>query len=62
MNRFTSFVVLSALYASAATAQSPSECAPTGEIVAAPARGTLTGNRGILGFVGDRLAAPRWTH
>ena len=35
---------------------------PTGEIVAAPARGTLTGNRGILGFVGDRLAAPRWTH
>ncbi|MCB9604468.1 MAG: hypothetical protein H6720_29460 [Sandaracinus sp.] len=32
MNRFTSFVVLSALYASAATAQSPSECAPTGEI------------------------------
>jgi hypothetical protein len=35
---------------------------PTGEIVADPARGTLTGNRGIL-HGGDRtLGARRWTH
>ncbi|MCB1359550.1 MAG: hypothetical protein KDK53_24565 [Maritimibacter sp.] len=35
---------------------------PTGEIVADPARGTLTGNRGVLAFEGDRLGRARWTH
>ncbi|MEC7764190.1 MAG: hypothetical protein VX874_19970 [Pseudomonadota bacterium] len=36
---------------------------PTGEIVVDPARGTLTGNRGILRFDGTgRLGTRRWTH
>ena len=35
---------------------------PTGEIVADTARGTLTGNRGVLAFEGDRLGRARWTH
>lgn len=34
---------------------------PTGEIVADPGRGTLTGNRGIL-HRGRELSARRWTH
>lgn len=34
---------------------------PTGEIVAHPARGLLTGNRGIL-HDGKALGARRWTH
>ena len=34
---------------------------PTGDIVATPERGTLTGNRGHLAFDGaGRLGAPRW--
>ncbi|MES0883161.1 hypothetical protein [Roseibium sp. SCP14] len=36
---------------------------PTGDIVAAPFRGTLTGNRGILSFDGHgRLSTSRWKH
>lgn len=35
---------------------------PTGEIVADPARGMFTGNRGILAFEGNRLTRPRWKH
>jgi hypothetical protein len=35
---------------------------PTGEIVADPARGTLTGNRGILHGADRTLGARRWTH
>lgn len=35
---------------------------PTGEIVAIPARGTLTGNRGILHDAEGRLGAARWRH
>ena len=36
---------------------------PTGDIVADPARGLFTGNRGILGFDTDgRLGPRRWTH
>ncbi|MBA85442.1 hypothetical protein ACSSNL_09705 [Thalassobius sp. S69A] len=35
---------------------------PTGEIVAIPARGTLTGNRGILHDRQGRLGRARWRH
>ncbi len=35
---------------------------PTGEIVAHPARGTLTGNRGILHDAQGRLGVSRWRH
>jgi len=35
---------------------------PTGEIVADPARGTMTGNRGILHDDQGRLTRRRWTH
>lgn len=35
---------------------------PTGQIVAIPARGTLTGNRGILHGPGRILGKSRWTH
>jgi hypothetical protein len=35
---------------------------PTGEIVADPARGTLTGNRGILHRPDGTLGTSRWTH
>lgn len=35
---------------------------PTGEIVALPFRGTLTGNRGILHDDTGRLGASRWRH
>lgn len=35
---------------------------PTGEIVAIPARGTLTGNRGILVDAHGRRTNRRWTH
>lgn len=35
---------------------------PTGEIVAHPARGTLTGNRGILHRPERTLGKARWTH
>ncbi len=35
---------------------------PTGEIVADPARGMLTGNRGILGFTNGQLGRSRWKH
>jgi hypothetical protein len=35
---------------------------PTGEIVAHPARGTLTGNRGILHGADRRLGLARWRH
>lgn len=35
---------------------------PTGEIVADPARGTLTGNRGILHDAEGRLGRARWRH
>lgn len=35
---------------------------PTGEIVAIPARGTLTGNRGILHDADGRLGRARWRH
>lgn len=35
---------------------------PTGEIVADPGRGTLTGNRGILHGNDRRLGVRRWTH
>ena len=36
---------------------------PTGDIVADPARGLFTGNRGILPFDADgRMGARRWTH
>ena len=35
---------------------------PTGEIVADTARGTLTGNRGVLAFEGGRLGRARWSH
>lgn len=35
---------------------------PTGEIVADPGRGTLTGNRGILHGADRRLGTRRWTH
>ena len=35
---------------------------PTGEIVAHPARGTLTGNRGILHGADRRLGVARWRH
>ena len=35
---------------------------PTGEIVADPARGTLTGNRGILHDRDRKLGVRRWTH
>ena len=36
---------------------------PTGEIIAHPARGTLTGNRGVLGFDAQgRLGTARWRH
>lgn len=35
---------------------------PTQEIVADPARGTLTGNRGILHRDDRRLGRARWTH
>lgn len=35
---------------------------PTGEIVAIPARGTFTGNRGILHRDDRTLGTSRWTH
>ncbi len=35
---------------------------PTGEIVADPARGLFTGNRGILHDAGRRLGTARWRH
>lgn len=35
---------------------------PTGEIVANPARGMFTGNRGILPFTEGRLGTSRWKH
>ena len=35
---------------------------PTGEIIAHPARGTLTGNRGILHRDDQTLGPARWTH
>ena len=35
---------------------------PTGEIVAIPARGTMTGNRGILHRPDKTLGRARWTH
>lgn len=35
---------------------------PTGEIVAHPARGMFTGNRGILPFEDGRLGTSRWKH
>lgn len=35
---------------------------PTGQIVAHPARGTLTGNRGILHRPDHTLGPARWTH
>lgn len=35
---------------------------PTGEIVADPARGLFTGNRGILHGPGQTLGPRRWTH
>ena len=35
---------------------------PTGEIAAHPARGTLTGNRGILHRDDRTLGTARWTH
>lgn len=35
---------------------------PTGEIVADPARGMFTGNRGILPFTEGRLGTSRWKH
>lgn len=35
---------------------------PSGDVVADPARGLFTGNRGILRFQGDRLTVSRWTH
>jgi hypothetical protein len=35
---------------------------PDGSIVAHPARGTLTGNRGILHDVNRRLGTARWRH
>jgi hypothetical protein len=35
---------------------------PTGEIVADPGRGTLTGNRGILHGADRRLGPRRWAH
>lgn len=35
---------------------------PTGEIVADPARGTLTGNRGILHDDRQQLGVARWRH
>ena len=36
--------------------------APTGEIEADPARGLLTGNRGVLHDARQRLGAARWRH
>lgn len=35
---------------------------PTGEFVASPARGNLTGNRGILHRLDGALGVSRWTH
>lgn len=35
---------------------------PTGEVVADPARGTLTGNRGVLHDGDHRLGRARWRH
>ena len=35
---------------------------PTGEIVSDPARGTFTGNRGILPFDARKLGTSRWKH
>lgn len=35
---------------------------PTGEIIATPVRGTMTGNRGILHGSNRTLGASRWTH
>lgn len=35
---------------------------PTGEIIAHPARGTLTGNRGIIHRVDGTLGVSRWSH
>ncbi|WP_133489485.1 hypothetical protein [Aliiroseovarius marinus] len=35
---------------------------PTGEVVADPARGMFTGNRGILPFTEGRLGTSRWKH
>lgn len=35
---------------------------PTGEIVSDPARGTLTGNRGIIHVADGRLGSARWSH
>ena len=35
---------------------------PTGEIVSDPARGTFTGNRGILSFDERKLGTSRWKH
>lgn len=35
---------------------------PTGEIVSDPARGTFTGNRGILAFDKRKLGTSRWKH
>lgn len=35
---------------------------PTGEIVANPARGLFTGNRGILSLENGRLGTSRWQH
>lgn len=35
---------------------------PTGEILADPARGMFTGNRGILTFDNGRLGTKHWTH
>jgi len=35
---------------------------PTGEIAALPARGTMTGNRGIIHRDDKTLGTPRWSH
>jgi hypothetical protein len=35
---------------------------PTGDIVADPSRGTLTGNRGVLHDAGGNLGQARWRH
>jgi hypothetical protein len=40
----------------------PNRVTPTGEIIAAAARGTLMGNRGILHDARQRLGAARWRH
>lgn len=39
----------------------PNRVQPDGTLLATPARGTLTGNRGVL-HDGDRIGAARWKH